>query len=129
MWLAVLAVLCVGLAVGLMFGSAIDDAEAKKKKKHRPPAPLTTLWANINHDGLTPSHKGLTGNTRTAEGRYAISFNRDVSQCAKVATIHSRYGEVVLSDRSDSPNTVFVEIVTSDHSEWQDAQFALVVNC
>jgi hypothetical protein len=122
-WLVGLALLCVGLVVGLGFGSTVDEADAAKKKE------LKTLWANINADGLTPSYKGLTGNRRTAEGRYEISFNRDVSKCATVATIKNQYGEILAFTRDDTPKTVHVEIVTSDHSEWQDGGFALVVNC
>jgi hypothetical protein len=87
------------------------------------------LWANINADGLTPSYYGLTGNTRTAEGRYDISFNRDVSKCATVATNKNQYGEISASTRNDTPNTANVEIVTSNHLEWQDGAFALVVTC
>jgi hypothetical protein len=128
MWGAMLAVLCVGLAVGLMFGSAIDDAEAKKKKKHRPPAVLTTLWATIEDDGSTTSSKGATASRKDSLGIYEIDFYRDISKCAHTATVAGgTSGDI--STFAQGPQTVKVLTLNDTGTAYEDTPFHLVVNC
>jgi hypothetical protein len=45
------------------------------------------LWAQINADGTTDNWKGMTGNIAVGVGRYNISFDRDITECAYSATI------------------------------------------
>jgi hypothetical protein len=45
------------------------------------------LWAQINADGTADNWKGMTGNGAVGGGRYNISFNRDITECAYSATI------------------------------------------
>jgi hypothetical protein len=122
-WLVVLAVLCVGLAVGLGLNSTSKDADAARPKQ------LKTLWANIQSDGLTTSYKGLTGNTRDAEGEYTISFNRNVSKCARTATLENN-GEraLIVTEPGLDPQSIEVLTFTTD-AVFSDNPFSLVVNC
>ena len=121
-WLVGLVFLCVGLVVGLSFGSTVEDADAARRRL------LKSLWAVIQDDGLTTSYKGLTGNTRIEEGTYDISFNRVISKCAYTATA-SGGSSGDISTFNSGPRTVRVLTLTNDGNAYEDTPFHLVVNC
>ena len=118
-----------GVVVGAVCGtcgradvsSTADDADAAKKR------PLRTLWAVIQPDGLTYSYKGLTGNQKTATGKYQIDFNRDISKCAYTATISDGYiGYIGTQNAGPQSVRVFTNKPDTNSS---DMSFYLVVNC
>jgi hypothetical protein len=47
----------------------------------------TNLWAVVNANGRLSRWSGATVSARSSAGRYEVTFNRDVSNCAAVATI------------------------------------------
>jgi hypothetical protein len=102
----------VGLAVGLGLSSTSKDADAVRPKQ------IKTLWANIQSDGLTTSYKGLTGNRRDFEGQYTISFNRDVSKCARTATLvnNGEQAFIVTSPGSDPQSIELLTFTTAGFS-------------
>ncbi len=127
-WLAAFAVLCVGLAVGVVFGLTTKDADAAKHRTQ-----LKTLWAVIEEDGTPSKDKGLTGSERypgsETEGLYRISFNRDVSRCAYTATAATRdANQISAFEDPISSHSVVVATRDSDGVE-ADRRFSLVVNC
>jgi hypothetical protein len=125
-WLVVLAVLCVGLSVGAVFGSTSKDADAAKKPQ------LKTLWAVITPDGGSSSSKGLSTSERYDKGNYILSFNRDISKCAKTATASTTFmlGDTYQTSTYDAgPRSVGV-LITNDNVGYDDPPyFQLVVNC
>src|SRR5215210_8603974 len=110
-WLAALLMLCVGLAVGAVFGSTTKDADAAKRHQ------LKTLWAVVEGNSRVDSYKGLTGNQKLAEGTYQIDFNRDISKCAYTATIAAgETGDISTQKpgQGGSPHSVIVR--TTDNT-------------
>ncbi len=114
--------MCVGLVAGLSLGSTVEDADAAQRTQ------LRTLWANLRSDGLTTSYKGRTGNRRTGEGIYTISFNRNVSTCARTATLVSNVARpIIVTAPGPDPRSIEVQTFTTDRM-FSDQPFSLVVN-
>jgi hypothetical protein len=96
------------------------------------------LWANINPDGSTTLSFGVTSSEKQggSPGRYKVSFDRDVSRCAYVATLgDSAAGIIVPGEISTTsfasvgdPNSVFVQTFNSDGIV-NDKPFHLAVLC
>ncbi len=61
-------------------------ARGAKGETGAPGAPATRLWAVVDEDGSLYRGSGVTATTRTAAGSYGVTFNRDVTNCAAVAT-------------------------------------------
>jgi hypothetical protein len=95
-------------------------------------APATALWAVIGVNGETLSAgAGFVSAQRLKNepGRYVVSFNRDVSQCAMLATSHAGTGvDVFAGPREGNANAVFV-IPTVDEAQELDNEFSLGVFC
>lgn len=124
MWLATFLVLCVGLAVGVVLGSTIKDADAAKSKQLK-------IWAVVESNGLVDSYKGLTGNQRLDTGRYQISFDRNISKCAYTATIAAgEFGDIsTFNSGSAAPQSILVFTTDNQGADFEDKPFDLVVNC
>jgi hypothetical protein len=57
-------------------------------------SPATALWANVTNLGGLSAGSGVTSVTSSYPGgvggaRYTITFNRDISRCAHIATLSS----------------------------------------
>lgn len=91
------------------------------------------LWAVVDSDGTLARQSGATDVDRTAAGRYEVTFDRDVSDCAYVASIGTSTtatpagGETGVSQGND-PNDVFVRNRDSDGT-FADRGFHLAVHC
>ena len=91
------------------------------------------MWAQINENGTADNWKGMTGNSRFAEGVYDIYFAQDVRECAISVTIASHGaphfpGFIVAYTTDVVPN--LVEIRTYDLAEeLVDRDFHVVVFC
>ena len=72
---------------------------------------------------------------RTGQGRYAVTFNRDVRGCAYVATIGDEgtagtgSGTVSVASNPVNPNSVNVRTARADNDVQRDRSFHLVVAC
>jgi hypothetical protein len=122
-WLAAFLVLCMGLAAGLVFGFTIQDADAARRPQ------LKTLRAVVEADGDLVRGKGVTlarKNNTSTPGIYQVFFNRNVSNCAYVATTADGFaGDTgVEEDFSNS-----VKVYTNDVATAEDLPFHLVVTC
>jgi hypothetical protein len=127
MWLVVLAVLSVGLVVGLVLGFPTRDAEAGK---------LKTLWAVVDENDLvrgkgatSAEFGGFDGNPHP--GTHFVWFDRDVSECAYSATITGGYAGstgVHPGDFGINPSHR-VDVFTVGGSGLEDLPFHLIVQC
>jgi hypothetical protein len=76
---ALAAALLGGLA--RLVAAPVPDVEAGKRRQ------LTTLWAVVNNDATLRIGKGVKSVGRFhPTGSFAVTFNRDVSECTYVAT-------------------------------------------
>ena len=95
-------------------------------------------WVVVAADGSLARQRGATAATRTAFGRYRVTFDRDVTLCALSATIAVvEPTGTVLIDRVPTlgidpaaPNTVTVRIYqASNPGNSEDAPFHITVLC
>jgi len=115
-----------------LFALPARDAEARLPQ---------TLWAVVNSDGtLVSKSQGVVSADKLddrggrASGDYGVLFSRDVSLCAKTATISSSgasipaSGEIVLTHVGGFGREV--QVLTQNSSGAAlDQPFSLVVNC
>ena len=123
-WLAVLVVLTIGLAIGLVFGSTIQDADAAKRKPE-----LKTLSAVVAADGTLVRGKGATTASNMGSSTYWVFFNRDVSQCAYTATTSDGYAGNISVDETLPASSGYVVVSTYNVTSHQDLAFHLIVVC
>ncbi len=99
-----------------------------------PGAPATRLWARVSGAGALLGGSGAVSVTRTAAGRYNVTFNQDVSTCAWVSTSDFREigdGWGVDVDHGKPPATNMVRVLTSLGSSGAtaDQPFDVAVFC
>ena len=127
------ALKAVGAAIlgGLLsiFALPSRDADAARRRL------LKTLWAvvdiNANQTITVTRSKGVTGSSKLGTGVYTITFNRNVSGCASVATIdQSQVGFVSaqLNSFVATERDVVVSTYDSDGTV-ADLPFQVVVHC
>lgn len=90
------------------------------------------LWAFVEGNGTLARGNGATAaETTTFPSQYLVTFNRDVSACAWIATRATALessGEIATAAGSD-PNTVLVDIHNSTGLEGAAVPFSLAVMC
>ncbi len=116
-----------------------DYAEARKRRRRAllpptSPSPPTTLWAVVDADGTLVRGSGAVGSEKRATGFYLVTFNRDVSGCAYVASIGDVFGgEIGASETVPPPyETLNTQVWVQSHNStgaMLDKRFHLVVNC
>jgi hypothetical protein len=94
-----------------------------------------TLFAVVNDNGTLARGFGALSSTKLATGEYEVIFNRNVRDCAYVATIgfsgsegNSPSGEIAVVGRVNKPNGVYVQTFTSAGAP-ADRGFHLAVHC
>ena len=94
----------------------------------------TALWAVVKTTGVISRSSGTTGAVREVQGRFTVTFNRDVTACSYVANIGLEtsgtptrgYATVVPATGSTNAVTVF----TADkNGDLTDLTFHLAVFC
>ena len=104
-----------------------------------------TLWAAVNADGKIAGGSHVTGTTRPLSrvGRYRVSFDRDVSACAVIATPGATFAlpeggtrpPVIRTSNSFGPGQVLIpdsvdlDIRTPDTNDPEDHPFFVAVHC
>ena len=122
-WLVGLIVLCMGVAIGVVFNSTSTDTDAAKRP------PLKTLWAVVEADGTLVRSKGVTDHSKIDTGRYEIDFNRDISNCAYTVTLwQGTFGPTTTQEGFGGPRSTDV-ITGNSAGSANDEPFQLVVNC
>lgn len=106
-WAVGLVVLCAGLVLGLMFGSFIDDASAKKKK----PCPDGTVL----HEGACIETTGRGMSKHYEASLDCLDEDRRLPTVAELQTFHivpgtgfSGYELTSQQDQTDSIDYVFI---------------------
>jgi hypothetical protein len=92
--------------------------------------PLKTLWAVVNADGTLVRGKGVVNVFKGDLANYEITFNRDVSTCAKTATINGYFsppGEIFV--KGQASNRVILVSTYNHDGNSANRGFSLVVNC
>lgn len=98
-------------------------------------ANATSLFAVVSSTGTVSAAGGVVGTVAhtTSSGIYAVSFNRDVSQCAFLATIGARNGglpsdpQIAANNKTGSPEQVVVETFVG--ATPSDRSFNVAVIC
>ncbi len=93
-------------------------------------------FANINSDGVAHrGNSGLVSSERTATGKYRLTFDRDVTQCAAATsdlsfdTTHDISADTLFgSTTSAAPNDLHVQ-VTDSADGFANTSFAVVLMC
>jgi hypothetical protein len=132
------------LVAGLAMVQACQDSTS-------PPAPVTSsetsefepgadvaqalvapqLWAVVGASGNLVRGSRVTGVTHIAPGQYEVTFNRNVRQCAYVATTRNAFSEAITVFTASghlSVNGVYVE-VKNQGGGLMDGPFNLVATC
>jgi hypothetical protein len=99
--------------------------------------PPTTLWAVVSNKGvLVRGGAGTLSATALLElGAYEVVFNRDVSDCAYIATVGSAEagstsaGMIAVATRLGNPDAVFVETFGEKGKPTGSQSFHLAVFC
>jgi hypothetical protein len=89
------------------------------------------LWAVINSNGTLARSSRATSATRLGTGQYEVTFNRNVSGCAYIATTknaHSQALGIFTAGGHLSPNGVYVE-TKNQGGGLTDGPFNLLIAC
>jgi hypothetical protein len=95
----------------------------------------TNLFAVVASNGTVSASSGVAGTVAhtASTGIYAVSFDRDVSQCAFLATVGARNGglpsdpSIAANNQTGSPNNVVVETFLGTAAT--DRSFNVAVLC
>jgi hypothetical protein len=107
-------------SLGTVPGASIADGDAR--------------FASVTGAGVLARGRNVTSAARTSEGRYQVIFNRDVRNCAFLATIADAgaaappQGEIAASALSSNVNGVAVRTENSNGAA-ADRPFHLIVPC
>jgi hypothetical protein len=132
-----IGVLMVGTPAGAHVGGSVNHLwnHLKPKADKRYVNESELLWAVVRDDGTLVRDHGATHVTTAGTGNYRVFFNRNVRQCAYVATIGlpgasgtESPGEITVVGAAVDVKAVFV---TTDDSAGASAErgFHLMVNC
>ena len=106
---------------------AVAALVAASRQSHA--AGFGTFFAAVNAAGAVSSSSGVSASTKTAVGRYEITFNRDIDGCAMTVTVagaNPRYATV----RKKASTTQVIQVYTfSNTGAPIDAPFQAVVVC
>jgi hypothetical protein len=92
------------------------------------------LWAVVKGDGGLSRGAGAVSSSQVEPGRFEVLFNRDVSQCAYIATLGSpgsslpHAGDIGVSGGAKGVNAVFVRTRSAAGEETGES-FHLAVFC
>jgi hypothetical protein len=119
-------------ATGAAGAAGATGAKGDKGDKGDPGVPATKLWARVLGNGTLNGGSGVVGVTRTAAGRYTITFNQDVSACAWIAmpVFRPGFGWGSIAQGNSDGNPTHVVVYTSlDTGATVDEPFDLAVFC
>jgi hypothetical protein len=107
---------------GLLGMFALPPREAEARQ-------LKTLWAIVAGDGTLLNGKGALEALDRGTGRYVVTFNRNVNNCAySVTTTGGFAGDTGAENDTISDQSVIVYTATSTGTN-TELPFYLVVNC
>jgi hypothetical protein len=94
----------------------------------------TILWALMNADGTAKAHQGAIGVSLIGGQVYEITFNRNVTSCAIVATAQGNFtADAAAGGGTNNGNSVYVELFHGydllSHASYQTGAFSVTVFC
>jgi hypothetical protein len=102
------------------------ETKAKKKKKGK----QKTLWAVVDSNGSLAFARGAASARKTqGNGGYEVTFNQDVSECAKIAQISYFYAPGTVYVTPGSTTVTVFTYDTSGSPVAADKEFHLMVMC
>lgn len=98
-----------------------------------PGASATKLWAVVLNTGALARGSGVTASTRLFAGRYAVTFDQDITACSYQATVGNpgegfSIGVTGVALQSGTTNAVFVATM-NPLGTFTDENFHLAVFC
>src|SRR5918996_1112923 len=115
--------------------SALTKATVKKiaKKEASKQIDATTAFAKVDQGGNILTASGVTSVTRTAPGDYLVVFQRDITNCASVASVretHENQFHGLIGTGTQAANTVRVGTLDRQTGQHADGNgFDLIVTC
>jgi len=91
--------------------------------------------AVVSPAGVIVRGRGTNTGLRTGEGRYTVTFNRDVRGCFYVATVGDEgtagtgSGTASVASNPVNPNSVDVRTANAANNQVQNSSFHLIVTC
>jgi hypothetical protein len=117
--------LLMGALLSALALSRGAETKAKKRKRQQ-----KTLWAVVDSNGSLAFTRGATSARKLqGNGAYEVTFNRDVSECAKVAQISYFYEFGSASVTAGSTSVTVFTYDTSGSRVAADKGFHLMVMC
>ena len=112
-------------ATGVATGLNADKVDGKDATE------LQAKFASVNGaDGaLSPNNRGAKSASRTSAGNYSVTFDADVSKCARTATVSGATAGVVTTEQGATADTVTVHTFDLPGGGPGDHSFALTVTC
>jgi hypothetical protein len=92
------------------------------------PVPPPTLWAVVNSNGVLRRSFHATSTSTTSTGFYQVIFDRNVSNCAYVATTEP-FGQISVLSLAGNLNGVLVITLNGAGTLFQNLAFHLAVHC
>jgi hypothetical protein len=102
--------------------------EGKQGPKGEAGTPATALWAVLNPDGTLAagSHVLVSGGKEP----YSVTFDRDVSKCALVASPNGPYAQVVVSSVvSGGGGEVSIDVISRETGSYATDQVSVAAFC
>ena len=102
-----------------------------KGDKGDPGAPATKLFALVKPDGSLGASQGVTSNGKDINGGYDMTFDRDVTFCAVLATagLKDRFTTAQVNAFGRGGNTVRVIVQDSARDYVYDTDFSVAAFC
>jgi hypothetical protein len=118
-------------AKGVATGLNADQVDGKSADEIVTAAQAGTKFASVNGaDGaLSPNNRGAKSASRTSAGNYSVTFDADVSKCARTATVSGATAGVVTTEQGATADTVTVHTFDLPGGGAGDHSFALTVTC
>jgi hypothetical protein len=128
-------------ATGKTGATGPAGAQGAQGPQGNPGASATALWARVSPTGGIDAGSGVTGSSNLFTGGYEVDFNRDVHNCAYIASIGSSaisannsvydeqgIGYAIVEPRNGHLDSVYVETLNKTGEE-ENKSFHLAVFC
>jgi hypothetical protein len=117
-------------ARGVATGLNADKVDGRNADDVVTDARSFNKFANVNGaDAALSASRGVKAAARTAAGVYTVTFDSDVSKCARTATISAATATTATTEASATPDTLVVHTFDIPGGAAADHTFSLLVTC
>ena len=89
-------------------GHRPERRQGRRQERDEITAALQAKFATVSDAGALADQRGATAAARSAAGVYSVTFNADVSKCARTVSINGDAPGIVTTRRRPAPTTVAV---------------------